>query len=106
MTDEAFAKLLEEVRNDLDITWEDAETDKKLTGFIRRGMDYLDDKAGAKLDYSKEGHHRALLLDYVRYSRAEALDEFEGNYLHDLLALHLKYRVKEAVESDKTETAG
>lgn len=106
MTEEAFSNLLTEARNRLDITWEDPETDKKLSGFIHRGIDYLDDKAGAKLDYSQEGHHRALLFDYVRYSRADALDEFENNYLHDLLALHLKCRVKEAADNDKAKAAG
>ena len=96
--------LLTDARNYLDITWDDEDTDKKLTGILRRGMSYLDGKAGAELDYLEEGQPRALLFDYARYARAGALDEFEGNYLHDLLALHLKYRVKEAQADAVPET--
>lgn len=104
MTD--LSMLLTDARNYLDITWEDPETDKKLAGILLRGMKYLDSKAGAELDYLEEEQPRALLFDYARYARANALDEFEGNYLHDLLALHLKYRVKEAQADAGPETPG
>lgn len=96
MTDAQFTALLADARNYLDITWTDGDTDQKLEGILRRGMNYLDGKAGEELDYSEEDQPRALLFDYARYARANALDEFEGNYLHDLLSLYLKYRVKEA----------
>jgi len=106
MTEDQFSLLLADTKNYLDITWEDEATDKKLSGILRRGMNYLDDKAGASLNYLEEGNTRALLFDYVRYARANALDEFEDNYLHDLLALNLKHRVKEMEESAEPETAG
>ena len=40
------ATLLSDVRNYLDITFEDEETDRKLSGIIERGVDYLDKMAG------------------------------------------------------------
>ena len=98
--------LLTDARNYLDITWEDNETDKKLAGILLRGMSYLDNKAGAELDYLEEGQPRALLFDYARYARAGALDEFEGNYLHNLRDLHFQYRVKEAEADAVPETPG
>lgn len=104
MTD--FSELLADARNYLDITWADEDTDRKLSGILRRGMSYLNDKAGTELDYSEEDQPRALLFDYARYARANALDEFEGNYLHDLLALHLKSRVKEAEADAQPEAPG
>ncbi len=106
MTAEAFLTLLEEAKNYLDITWDDEQTDLKLTGILRRGMAYLDEKAGAVLDYSEEGQPKALLFDYARYARANALDEFQNNYLSDIVALHLNYRVKEATANAETETPG
>jgi len=42
--------LLDDVKNYLDITWEDEATDRKLAGIVAGGMDYLDDKAGERLD--------------------------------------------------------
>lgn len=85
--------LLEAARNYLDITWKDADGDKKLSGILERGMKYLDGIAGAGLDYSDEDAPRALLLDYARYVRSNALDEFQANYLHELLALQIREEV-------------
>lgn len=85
--------LLESVRNYLDITWIDADVDKKLTGIIARGIKYLDKVAGTELDYSIEDKPKELLLDYCRYVRSNALSEFQNNYLHELLTLQIKQEV-------------
>lgn len=94
--------LLEAIRNYLDITWDDPDTDKKLTGIALRGMRYLDAVAGEPLDYTAEDKPRELLMDYVRYVRSGAMDEFQGNYLHELLALQIQ---REVARHDITETA-
>jgi len=88
------SELLEPVRNYLDVTWTDTETDVKLTGIIGRGMARLDNLAGVTLDYSIEDLPRALLMDYCFYARANALDEFEINYLPMLLSLQQREEVK------------
>lgn len=85
--------LLRDVKNYLDITWDDEATDRKYTGLIAGGMAYLNDKAGEKLDYTREGYGRSLLMDYVRYARDSALDVFEINYRHLLLAMQNNRRV-------------
>ena len=85
--------LLQAARNYLDITWEDEDGDKKLSGILERGMKYLNGVAGAELGYEAEEAPRALLLDYARYVRADALDEFQSNYLHELLALQISEEV-------------
>ena len=81
--------LLEAVRNYLDITWTDAAGDEKLSGIIARGMKYIDKVAGAAQDYMAEDKPRELLLDYCRYVRSNALNEFAINYEHELLALQI-----------------
>ena len=81
--------LLKAVRNYLDITYEDAETDQKLTGIIERGKAYLDDIAGTKQDYEQEGAARALLLDYCRYVRNNMRELFSINFQDDLIALRM-----------------
>ena len=85
--------LLESARNYLDITWEDAEGDSKLSGILERGIQYLNGIVGTSLDYLAEDTPRALLLDYARYVRSDALDEFQTNYLHELLALQIREAV-------------
>lgn len=95
--------LLDDVKNYLDITWDDADTDTKLTGIIARGKDYIDRVAGASLDYETEGQPKALLYDYCRYARSNALEVFQENYLSELLSLQM-YQEVEDYETESTDT--
>lgn len=85
--------LLEDVKNHLDITWCDPATDKKVDGWIRSGMEYLNDKAGAQIDYSWPCEGRTLLMEYARYARDGAMDVFENNYRHLILAMQNNRKV-------------
>ena len=100
--------LLVDVRNYLDITWDDAAGDEKLTGIIARGIKYIDGIAGAAMDYTLEDKPKELLLDYCRYARSNVLNEFQINYLHELLSLQISEEVKayEALTSLLTLTVG
>lgn len=90
--------LLNAVQNYLDITWDDEAGDTKLSGIIARGMKYLDSTAGGELDYTAEDKPRELLMDYCRYVRSNALDEFQTNYLSELLTLQIQREVAAYVE--------
>lgn len=85
--------LLEDVKNYLDITWNDEGMDRKLAGIIAGGIRYLDRRAGEALDYTVPGDGRTLLMEYVRYTRDGAMDVFEGNYLHLLLSMQTERRL-------------
>lgn len=87
--------LLEDVKIYLNITWDDENTDKKLEGIIERGKKYLNNVAGAELDYNVEDRPKELLLDYCRYVRSNALEDFQTNYFHELLDLQIKQEVRE-----------
>lgn len=86
-------ELLTALKNYLDVTWEDEAGDLKLSGLLARGIKYLNKVAGAELDYSVEDKPRELLFDYVRYARSNALNEFQTNYLHELLTLQISQEV-------------
>lgn len=94
------ADLLNDVKNHLDITWDDEATDLKVRGFIASGMVYLDGKAGGGQDYQADGIARTLLMEYCRYLRDSALDVFENNYRSMILSMRHERVVREyAVES-------
>ncbi|AKL96627.1 hypothetical protein CACET_c31830 [Clostridium aceticum] len=95
--------LLEAVRNYLDITWEDSAGDEKLSGIIARGIKYIDRIAGSEMDYSIEDKPRELLFDYCRYARSNDLEEFQKNYLHELLTLQIALEVKAYEEAENTD---
>jgi len=96
--------LLDEVKNYLDITWTDTQTDLKLTGIIERGKKYLNRAAGKELDFDANDKPKELLLDYCRYVRSNALEMFQQNYLNELLSLQIESEVDayEAANPDTT----
>ena len=95
--------LLDEVKNYLDITWDDNETDLKLNGMIERGKKYLNRVAGKELDFDAEDKPKELLFDYCRYVRSNALEMFQQNYLHELLSLQIESEV-DAYEAENPDT--
>src|SRR5690554_3042378 len=96
--------LLIAAKNYLDITWHDPAGDNKLFGIIARGKSYLNKTAGAELDYLAEDKPRELLMDYCRYVRSNALDEFQNNYLPELLTLQISQEVKDYAEAEDSES--
>lgn len=93
--------LLEDVKNCLDITWDDEATDRKTTDFIAQGMAWLNKKLGIEADYTADGDPRTLLMEFVRYRRDEALDVFENNYRSMILGAQHDLEVKRYVEGTR-----
>ncbi len=93
--------LLSDVKNYLNITWDDESTDTKIAGLIASGMAYLDRKYGEKADYISDGMPRTLLMEYVRYARDSALDVFENNYRSMLLGMQNE-RLVDAYDMEST----
>ncbi len=73
-------KLLEDVKNYINVTWSDPATDDKVCGLIANSTAYLDGKLGGEPDYEADGMPRELLFERVRYGWSEALDVFETIY--------------------------
>ena len=93
--------LLSDVKNYLDITFEDDEYDKKLYGILCDGRKMLYDMCGNIQDYSKEGAERSLLFEYCRYGINKKLEYFKRNFKTELIGLVID---KEA--EDHADTAG
>ena len=93
------AALLADVKNYLNITWDDLATDERIRGLIASATADLDDYAAEELDYLSDGLPRTLMMDHVRYARDEALDVFENNYRTQLVRLRNRRRVTGYVES-------
>ncbi len=80
--------MLDAVKDYLKITWDDE--DAALLSIIERGKAYLNDLAGAELDFDVAGPPRSLLLDYCRYVYNNASEYFEENFARELLRLQLQ----------------
>lgn len=98
-------ELLADVKNHLNITWDDEATDSKIRGLIASATVYLDGKGGTVLDYDADGLPRILMMEFVRYARDEALDVFENNYMSLILSMQNEMAVMNyAEETKQTET--
>lgn len=88
-------ELLDTLKSYLDITWQDEHTDDKLSGILARAKDLLVQYAGTDLINFADGTaEQQLLLDLCRYIWNNASEDFETNYLSDLLMLRAKYQVE------------
>lgn len=98
---ENIQTILEDIKNYLDITWEDPEGDKKFKGMVLRGESAINGKAGVEFDYSQEGTHRSLLFQYVMYERSGMLNDFWINYKQDIIALQVEEEVRRFAEDQQ-----
>ncbi|WP_312288136.1 hypothetical protein [Terrisporobacter sp.] len=91
--------LLNDIKSELNINWDDSNTDKKLVSIIKNGKAYLTDIAGVdEIDFTEEGIARSLLFDYCRYRNSHAIEMFEENFRGQLLRLNNKYQAKVFLE--------
>ena len=99
--DEALERLTADVKNNLDITWEDPATNQKVAGWTQAGINYLNGKAGQELDYLFGGEDWTLLMEYTRYARDASLDVFENNYRSLILALQHDKMLERMSQNDE-----
>ena len=64
----------------------------------------IDSKLGERGNYLEAGWPRTLLFEYARYARDGAMDIFENNYAHLLLAMQNERAVQRyAQNADEAE---
>lgn len=99
MDNETLTALLADVKNYLQISWEDADTDKRLREMISGSAAYLDSVMGRACDYSEIGNLRTLLFERVRYQHNGALDAWLPNFLSLVISAQREVRASDASES-------
>lgn len=100
LIDDARLYLNEPLTGDED---KDLIESEKLELAISTGKRLLDSYAGVELAYEEAGAPKQLLLDYLRYWKAQATEMFEVNYKRDLIALReeaevIRYAAEVAAE--------
>ena len=92
--------LLQELKDKLNITWDEEETNRKLKRIIRDATITMNYKLGAKIDYSEDGQEHNLFLNYCMYAWNNCTNEFDDNYLNEIYQIRQKYEV---LNYEKTE---
>lgn len=102
MADDRDNVLLGDIKNYLEITWDDSLGDEKIAGMVKRGMAAISGKIGA-CNFYEETQERALLFDYVMYARAGEISQFWQNYKEEIISLQLDRKV-DAYAADQQQT--
>ena len=94
-------KLFQEIKDKLNITWDEEETDRKLKGMIEDAKYILDYKLGSKIDYTIPGMEHNLFLNYCMYAYNNCTNEFDDNYFNEIMQLRQKYEVINYVQEEQ-----
>lgn len=94
-------ELERNVRNICKITWNDSETDARVSSIAENAVAHIHDLLGmsgepSEADFLKPGTVRILFENYCLYCWNNVPDEFEKNYLRDILKARRKYEVEAA----------
>ncbi|MGL5765656.1 MAG: hypothetical protein ACRCX8_08450 [Sarcina sp.] len=86
-------ELVEELKMKLDITWDDIDIENKLTRIVESAKEALDFKLGINYDYSIPGMEKTLFLNYCMYEYNNCINDFDKNYLSELMLIRNKHQV-------------
>ena len=94
--------LFDLVKGKLNITWSDEDTDSEINRIIEDGQIEIRRKLGTpeSYDFTIEGQERKLFLSWCLYEWNHASNEFDENYLNDILQVRQKYEVMEYAQTD------
>lgn len=100
MTNEQIVNtLLDICRLEMQITWQDDDTNSRLINHIKNGVTFIRDRCGVSdEDFEAGGNANALLLAYVRRGMSGDISTFEKDYLSDIVGLQTEYEVSNYAE--------
>lgn len=98
---EAYKQLEKCVREKCRVTWNDEETDARITSITENAVYYLHHKLGMSGDVSPEsflatGMTRLLFENFCMYEWNDAAEDFENNYKREILMVRHKNEVENA----------
>ena len=89
--------LFGQVKRKLNITWDDAETTKRIEDIIEMAIPDLKHKLGIvddEFDFAKPSAENKLFLAYCLYEFNHCANEFDVNYSNDIAQIRQKNEVK------------
>ena len=93
--------MIKELKNYLNITWSDEDTDTKIQGILDRATAILNNYAATSIDFGVAVNHKQLLFDCCRYIYNDAYEDFKRNYREELIMLRAEY--SEVLNDEETE---
>lgn len=92
--------LMDSVKRQLNITWDDEDTNAKILDIMQDAESSMNYRIGQDVDYSIPGMERRLYLNYVMYLWNDCVEEFDKAYRNDIYLVRRKYEVEGAKKDD------
>ena len=83
--------FIDEVKRNLNITWNDENTNASVQDYIRNGVAVLENDVKSDINFNTDILARKLLKTYCRYERNNSEEYFIENNLQDVLKLEVQY---------------
>lgn len=96
LTKDTARTYLPDVKRNLNITWDDEDTDARIVDMMLDAEYALNHLLGAEIDYFAPGMERSIYMSYILYAYNGCTNEFESAYLADIYRLRRMYEVKGA----------
>lgn len=90
----ASQTLIQQVKDKLQVTWSDTDTDRYITDITNSAIDTIKNKLGIKetnFDFSVAGQENTVFLSYCLYIFNQEECNFDDNYRNDILQLRQKH---------------
>lgn len=92
-------ELLKKIKDALDFTFDDEDTDRKIIGIIEDAIPILRSLFGTpddeEIDWTIPSQERFLLKNYCLYELNHVSEQFNDNYRNDILQVRRKYEVRQ-----------
>lgn len=98
-------KLIQQVKDKCNITWEDADTNRRVEQIIKSAIPDLIHRLGITdkaFDFSADGEENTLFLNRCFYEYNHALNEFYVNYADSIAQVRTQNEVRQYLESEGT----
>ena len=93
--DSSLDTLFKMLKNELNITWDDEETELRLSRIVLNATKVMDRKLGATIDYSLPGQEQELFIAYCMYVYNNVANEFDENYLNEIMQIRILHEVED-----------
>lgn len=90
-------RLFEQVKRKCNITWNDEDTNARLTDIMAAAIPTLIHKLGIAdpdFDFSAAGTENTLFVNYCFYDYEHCVNEFDDNFKREIAQVRAKHRVK------------
>ena len=96
--------MLDLIKSALQITWCPPIEEARLIELIAQGQAFLL-RYDPTIEWDTDFEARSLLVEYVRYARANARDDFSMNYAQEILSLNTRQLGRKEKYDAETESA-